>query len=115
MPRLRREHRAATAAGEPFDHPWRRPDDLEAAREAYLEAHDQAGGPPLRLRPAETIIGHRQRTRGAQTQSLWNAARFDPDPDVRASALATAVAYCRDELVGWLDRIMFGPTWARVC
>lgn len=110
---MRREHRAMTKAGAAVDHPWRRPVDVDDAREAYLAAYDRAGAPPLRVREGETVAGERGRLKGAPAQSLWNAARFDPDPDVRLSALSEALAYCRDELVICLDRALYGAAYAR--
>lgn len=90
-----------------------RPADVDEAREQYLAAYDRAGSPPLVLSERETRTERSARLRGAPTHSLWNAARFDPDPDVRESALVAAVAYCRDELVAGLDRALYGAVYAR--
>lgn len=112
MARRRRVDLTVTA-GAVADHPWEPPADLDAARDAYMAARARAGEPPLE-RPGEKILETAQRLRGAVRQSLWNAARFDPDPHVRLTALTDAVAFVRDELATDLDRARFGPRWLRL-
>lgn len=106
----RRRGDVHVVVGDITDHPWERPADLEAARQAYLEARSRAGGPLLAF-DRETFLATRKRLRGVPTESPWTVARFDPDPEVRLSVLVDAAAYVRDSLAAVLHRAKFGPGW----
>lgn len=85
------------ARGGPTPPPWieMEPGAEAAARDAYLQAFDAIGESPVR-RQGETIKDYANRI-GAKV-SIWDCARFDPEPAQRQLAALAGV----EDLRRWL-------------